>query len=118
MLKSFVKANNAEDVRFWEGYFAAQSYEYLVNSFYADPLRPLFERYCGGGALVLEGGCGLGNYLTSLKNLGGRPIGLDFGVSLLETVRKIQPDTPLVAGDVCGLPFSTGSFDVYYSGGV
>ena len=118
MLKSFVPAQSSQDVSFWEDYFAAQSYDYLVESFSTDPLRPLFERYCANGALVLEGGCGLGNYLPCLRALGGRPIGLDFGHDMLKQVRVRDEATPLTAGDVCALPFRDQSLDAYYSGGV
>jgi SAM-dependent methyltransferase len=118
MLKSFVKAQGSQEVSFWEDYFSAQSFDYLVDSFTTDPLRPLFEKYCSGGARVLEGGCGLGNYLPCLRALGAKPIGLDFGVDMLSKVRQRDPRTPLSAGDVCALPFRDASLDVYYSGGV
>jgi SAM-dependent methyltransferase len=121
MLKSYAKVRHAadsQDVVFWEDYFAAQSFDYLVRSFATDPLRPLFEEYCAGGARVLEGGCGLGNYLPCLEDLGARPIGLDFGVDMLKNVRRRHAPTPLIAGDVCALPFRDQTFDVYYSGGV
>lgn len=118
MLKSYSKAQGAQETAFWEDYFASQSYDYLVQSFSSDPLRPLFERYCSNGALVLEGGCGLGNFLPCLRNLGGRPIGLDFAADMLMQVRKHDTITPLTAGDVCNLPFPDKTFDAYYSGGV
>jgi ubiquinone/menaquinone biosynthesis C-methylase UbiE len=118
MLKSFVPAQGSQEVSFWEDYFASQSFDYLVQSFSTDPLRPLFERYCAGGARVLEGGCGLGNYLPCLRGLGARPIGLDFGVDMLKQVRRRDAPTPLTAGDVCALPFRDQTLDVYYSGGV
>src|SRR6185295_15073054 len=88
------------------------------QSFSSDPLRPLFVKYCSGGALVLEGGCGMGNYLVCLRDLGARPIGLDFGVDMLKQVRLRDPRTPLTAGDIWKLPFRDASLDAYYSGGV
>ena len=118
MLKSFVPAQSSQDVSFWEDYFAAQSYDYLVGSFGTDPLRPLFERYCSKGARVLEGGCGLGNYLPCLRALGAHPVGLDFGHDMLKQVRVRDELTPLTAGDVCALPFRDQTLDAYYSGGV
>lgn len=118
MLKSFVRARGSQEVSFWEEYFSAQSFDYLVGSFPTDPLRPLFERYGAGGARVLEGGCGLGNYLACLRQVGARPIGLDFGVDMLHEVHRREPLTPLAAGDVGALPFGNATFDVYYSGGV
>jgi SAM-dependent methyltransferase len=118
VLKSFIRAQGSQEVSFWEDYFSSQSFDYLVASFNTDPLRPLFERYCSNGALVLEGGCGLGNYLPSLRALGAKPLGLDFGVDLLREVRRREQATPLTAGDICALPFGDKTFDVYYSGGV
>lgn len=118
MLKSFLRARGSQEVSFWEEYFAAQSFDYLVGSFPSDPLRPLFQQYCSRGARVLEGGCGLGNYLPCLRSIGARPIGLDFGVEMLKQVRRREPHTPLAAGHVGALPFRDASLDVYYSGGV
>jgi SAM-dependent methyltransferase len=118
MLKSFVPAQGSQEVSFWEEYFSAQSFDYLVRSFSTDPLRPLFEQYCSNGAVVLEGGCGLGNYLPCLRGLGARAIGLDFGVEMLQQIRRRERSTPLAAGDVCALPFRNETLDAYYSGGV
>ena len=118
MLKSFLRTRGSQEVSFWEEYFAAQSFDYLVGSFPSDPLRPLFSRYCSGGARVLEGGCGLGNYLPSLRNLGARVVGLDFGIDMLREVRRREPRIPLTAGDISALPFRDATLDVYYSGGV
>jgi len=118
MLKAFLDSRHAEDVAFWEKYFSVQSFEYLVRSFDCDPIRPLIERYCSGGALVLEGGCGLGNYVACLRRIGSRPVGLDFGFSMLSEFKRIEPASLLTAGDVSALPFRDGVFDVYYSGGV
>ena len=118
MLKAFMDTKHAEETAFWEQYFSPQSFEYLVRSFECDPLKPLFERYCAAGALVLEGGCGLGNYVSSLQRMGRRPVGLDFAVSMLSKFKVIDPSSWLAAGDVCRLPFGSGVFDVYYSGGV
>lgn len=118
MLKAYSRAREAQETAFWEDYFRAQSYDYLVQSFSTDPLLPLFKQYCSGGARVLEGGCGLGNYLPGLRALGGRPIGLDFVVEMLQELRRRDTITPLTAGDVFNLPFHDGAFDAYYSGGV
>lgn len=118
MLKSFLRSRGSQEVSFWEEYFAVQSFDYLVRSFSTDPLRPLFMQYCAGGTRVLEGGCGLGNYLPCLRELGARPVGLDFGVDMLHAVHQRDPVTPLVAGDVCRLPLGNQTVDVYYSGGV
>ena len=76
MLKSFLKTVRASDAEFWDEYFSIQSFDYLVDLFDSDPLHGLFRKYCSAGTRVLEGGCGLGNYLASIKGLGGRPIGL------------------------------------------
>lgn len=117
MLKAFLDSRHAEETAFWEGYFSLQSFEYLVRSFRYDPIRPLFERYCRD-ALVLEGGCGLGNYVTCLEALGARVVGLDFSTRMLSEFKRLRPGSRLIAGDVCALPFGGQTFDVYYSGGV
>jgi len=83
-----------------------------------DPLRPLFEEFPGPGALVLEGGCGRGQYVAYYAARGVRMVGLDFATATLSRLRRADPALRLCGGDVGWLPFRSGAFRAYYSGGV
>lgn len=103
---------------FWEENWAVSEFEKAVSFCSVDPLRPLFEKYLRPGSLMLEGGCGMGNYVTYYSARGFRVIGLDFAQRALKTLKMRQPKLKLCGGDVSSLPFADGTFDLYYSGGV
>jgi SAM-dependent methyltransferase len=103
---------------YWEGNWENGEFERAVAFCAVDPLRPLFEKYLRPDSLMLEGGCGMGNYVTYYSARGFRVIGLDFAQRALMTLRKRQPRLTLCGGDVSSLPFADKTFDLYYSGGV
>lgn len=102
----------------WEENWKAGRFEQSVRFCAVDPLRPLFEKYSQEGSLLLEGGCGLGQYLAYYNWRGRRVIGVDFARQALKMLRLRQPRTDLSVGDVSMLPFADATFDLYYSGGV
>ena len=103
---------------FWEENWESGQFEESVRFMTVDPLRPLFERYLRPDSLMLEGGCGMGNYVSYYSARGFNVIGLDFAQKALKTLRTRQPNLKLCGGDVSRLPFADQSFDLYYSGGV
>lgn len=119
MLKMYDKQDHAGDTPdFWEDNWAAGEFEKSVSFCVVDPLRPLFEKYLRPDSLMLEGGCGMGNYVTYYSARGIRVIGLDFAQRALKTLKTRQPTLDLCGGDVSRLPFADKTFDLYYSGGV
>lgn len=119
MLKMYLTqahAGNTPD--FWEENWGASLFEDAVKFCAVDPLRPLFDRYLRPDSLMLEGGCGAGNYVTYYSARGYRVVGLDFAQRALKTLRTRQPAVTLCGGDVSRLPFADETFDLYYSGGV
>lgn len=119
MLKMYHQGHSSGDTAdFWEENWAAQDYYQAVQFCAVDPLRPLFARYATAGSRMLEGGCGMGNYVEYYSEKGVKVVGLDFARSTLNRIRQQSPGLRLCAGDVSALPFEDSSFDVYYSGGV
>jgi len=102
----------------WEENWRAGEFEQGVRFCAIDPLRPLFEKYLKRGGLMLEGGCGMGTYVTYYSARGFKVVGLDFAQSALKTLKTRQPHLALCGGDVSKLPFADRTFDLYYSGGV
>lgn len=119
MLKMYQKHSHAGNTPdFWEENWEASHFEESLRFCAVDPLRPLFEKYSKEGSLMLEGGCGLGQYLAFYASKGRRVIGLDFAQKALKTLHKRQEYLDLCGGDVSNLPFADETFDLYYSGGV
>ncbi|MGH9946970.1 MAG: class I SAM-dependent methyltransferase [Pyrinomonadaceae bacterium] len=103
---------------YWEENWEASHFEKSVKFSAVDPLRPLFEEFLRPNSLMLEGGCGMGNYISYYAGRGYRVVGLDFAQNALKTLRVRQPHLPLAGGDVSQMPFADKTFDLYYSGGV
>lgn len=119
MLKMYQKhAHSGNSVELWEENWAASAFNQTMQFCLVDPLRPLFEKYAPKGSVMLEGGCGMGQFVTFYTLKGVTVIGLDFAQRALNTLNRRVPKLPLCAGDVSKLPFADKSFDVYYSGGV
>lgn len=119
MLKMYHEQEDAGNTPdFWEENWEGSTFTESLRFCAIDPLRTLFEKYSKPGNLMLEGGCGLGQYLVFYKARGLNVIGLDFAQRALKNLKIRQPNLDLCGGDVSTLPFPDRSFDLYYSGGV
>ncbi len=69
--------------------------------------------------VVLDAGCGNGDYSASFVKGGARRVvGMDVSAGSLHTARAKVPVAPLYQASLSELPFPTGSFDVIWSWGV
>jgi SAM-dependent methyltransferase len=103
---------------FWETAWSDGAFEEALRFCDVDPLGPLLRRHARPGSRMLEGGCGRGQYVAYYSARGAHVVGLDFARDALSDLHRRLPDLRLCAGDVGALPFRSGSFDLYYSGGV
>lgn len=119
MLKMYHRhAETGASTAYWEEFGSEGTLADRVRFLEVDPLRPLFRRYLKPGATMLEGGCGRGQYVAYYAAQGVNVIGLDFARDWLAAIHREAPSLKLCAGDVGALPFRSGAFDLYYSGGV
>ena len=119
MLKMYhQRLHKGDSPALWEETWEQTSFEEALRFCEHDPLRPLFEQYTPPGTVMLEGGCGQGQYVAHYRARGVRVVGLDFAQSTLAILRSRYADLMLCTGDVSALPFRDGAFDLYYSGGV
>jgi SAM-dependent methyltransferase len=103
---------------YWEEFGGGSALADHLRFCEVDPLAPLFRRVLKPGAVMLEGGCGRGQYVAYYGARGVTVIGLDFAREWLKAAHTEIPSLRLCAGDVGALPFPDHCFDVYYSGGV
>jgi SAM-dependent methyltransferase len=68
--------------------------------------------------LIVEGGCGMGQYVVALRARGYNCIGVDFAAKTVAAVKKVLPDIPVEAADICRLNLDDESVDAYISLGV
>lgn len=119
MLKMYHRHGETGDSpAYWEEFGGGTTLAEHLRFCEIDPLAPLFRRVLRPGAVMLEGGCGRGQYVAYYGARGVTVIGLDFAREWLRAAHRELPALRLCAGDVGALPFPDRTFDVYYSGGV
>ena len=67
---------------------------------------------------ILEGGCGKGQLVYSLNNLGYDVYGVDFAKKTINKIKEIFPELKVSYGDITHLNFPDNFFDGYWSRGV
>jgi len=82
-------------------------------------LRSVLEKHLPrGSAWVLDGGCGIGRWVVTLREIGINVLGLDYARRTLARAKALWPGLPLVVGDVQHLPLADGQLAGYISLGV
>lgn len=118
MLKIFHKLTAGGSPEFWSQNWLGGDFERTLRGCDLNPLTHLFTKNLQPGMKMLEGGCGLGQFVAYFHDRGIRAVGLDFSQDTLKRIREWRPELRLCVGDVGELPFPDGTFDLYYSGGV
>lgn len=127
MLKLFLPASTrATEAEFWEKSWGSDDAEVAPlpdarendRICEAQPLWPVFEQYRRPDRLFFEGGCGPAHWVRYYARRGQRILGLDFAARTLERVRAVEPQTPVISGDIHAIPLGDGDAQLYYSGGV
>jgi ubiquinone/menaquinone biosynthesis C-methylase UbiE len=71
---------------------------------------------------LLEGGCGVGNYVVILSKLGFNVTGIEIDKERVEislkNIKKYKVNAKIVEGDIRKLPFKDNEFDYIFSHGV
>jgi SAM-dependent methyltransferase len=70
------------------------------------------------GAEILDGGCGLGDWVLYLSRKGYRTIGLDLSRKTIGQLKARFPEAEFAAGDIRATGFEDDRFDAYFSWGV
>jgi ubiquinone/menaquinone biosynthesis C-methylase UbiE len=119
MLKMYLNQTHAGDSsELWEENWRNTQFNQALHYCTIDPVRPLFEKYSKPKTVMLEGGCGMGQYVAFYTARGWTVVGLDFAQNTLNRLHTKIPHLTICAGDVSAMPFADESFDLYYSGGV
>ena len=67
------------------------------------------------GLVILDMGCGTGNYTEAIQQVTASVIGVDASMGMLKRARAKRSDLLLVCGDVTSLPFKSGTFDAAFA---
>src|SRR3954466_5886237 len=81
---------------------------------FADPARHALvgAARIGVGSRVLDVGCGSGEFLRLLTDLGATVAGIDPASAMVDLARALVPDADLRLGHAERLPWPEASFDV------
>jgi SAM-dependent methyltransferase len=110
--------SRAPTEEFWSEHWGGQDVTGLLAVARRSPLTALIESGLPRGGLVLEAGCGLGQYVILLRERGHRAVGADWSVDALRRGRGHAPGTPLAAMDLAALAIRAGAAAAYLSLGV
>ncbi|HZT24491.1 MAG TPA: class I SAM-dependent methyltransferase [Pseudolabrys sp.] len=69
------------------------------------------------GSRVLDGGCGLGDWVVWLTRAGYPTVGLDVSRLTISKLQSMFPEMEFAVGDIRATGFAGGSFDAYFSWG-
>ena len=108
----------AADREFWTEHWGRHSPQELLRIAETSPLTDLVLAGLPREGLVLEAGCGLGQYVVLLRARGHRALGVDWSPEALAACRRAYPETPLAVGDLTRLPLASRSLAGYVSLGV
>lgn len=107
-----------QDVDSWDRTWEDASITEAVRWAAICHLRPFFDRYFPRSGKILEGGCGLGQFVIYYRSRGYDIEGIDFSPLAVSRLKAFDPTLPVQVGDVTNLPYPGGAIQCYYSGGV
>src|SRR2546426_12097572 len=86
----------AAQQEFWTEHWGAHAVAEMLASARGSPLTALVTEALPAAGPVLEGGCGLGQYVLLLRERGWPAVGVDWSVEALAACRRAAP-APLAA---------------------
>jgi SAM-dependent methyltransferase len=102
---------------FWSEHWGGHTVNELLAIAAVSPLTSLITEALPREGVVLEAGCGLGQYVMLLRQRGWRAAGVDGSVTALATARRTAA-VPLAASDLRALAIRSGALAAYVSLGV
>lgn len=107
----------AADREFWSEHWGGRTPEQLLAIARTSPLTDLIVAALPKTGVVLEAGCGLGQYVLLLRERGWRAVGVDWSTDALAAARRVSP-VPLATMGLTALALRTGAIAAYVSLGV
>jgi SAM-dependent methyltransferase len=112
---------NAPNAGFWDQHwyhhFSPAIYQWAEQGALGWFKEP-FTHYLPRNGRILEAGCGLGQYVLSLRVRGYDAEGVEWGTQTVESIRALYPDLPVRVGDVSRLEIPDHYYVGYISLGV
>ncbi len=110
--------NKKADENFWDGQWNQNSFEKAVTYVNSFKQYQITKEYTDKTLPVLEGGCGLSQWVYAMHHEGYNIIGVDYAKKTVERVKNLVPELDIREGNVFELDFPDGYFGTYCSWGV
>jgi SAM-dependent methyltransferase len=101
----------------WQGCLSPTIYENAEQG-HLGYYQGVFTKYLPRHGRILEAGCGLGQLVLALRQLGYDVEGVEWGKKTVQAVRSLRPDLPIRVADVTQLDVPDGYYAAYISLGV
>ena len=109
------------DAKFWDLHWEGiltEGIGSIMRNLEGSFLAQMMKKWLPKEGKILEGGCGLGQWVLYLKGKGYNIVGVDFAKATIKQVKNLFPDLPVIVGDILSLPFHNKAFSAYLSFGV
>lgn len=103
--------------RHWQDNFSDKLYKQAEQG-NLDQFEAFFARYLPKEDLILEAGCGLGQYVLALGVRGYKIEGVEWGRETVAFAKRNYPDLPVKVGDITQLDVPDNYYGAYISLGV
>jgi len=119
MIKKYLHDEYSNDEIFWD-----KNWENILNTYShtilsVDPkLVHAIMKHLVKPSRILEGGCGLSQYVRYFANHGFQIVGIDFAHETVHKINQAFPELDVRTGNIRALQFADNEFDAYFSGGV
>jgi SAM-dependent methyltransferase len=110
--------SRAATEEFWSEHWGGHDVDALLDVARRSPLTALVESGLPPAGMVVEAGCGLGQYVILLRERGHHAVGADWSVDALRRGRAHAAWAPFAAMDLAALAMKDGSAAAYLSLGV
>ncbi len=108
------------DPDYWDEHWSGTDLRKFITSHQGNGfiVPPVLKYLPDKEGLILEGGCGRGQFVYCLQRNGYRAVGIDFAERTVNAVKAAVPELDVRLGDVRKLPFADGEIAGYWSLGV
>ncbi len=116
--KRLVYIGEASTKSFWDKHWKSEEFEKLIKAKSNRFIVKNTQKYLPTGSKILEGGCGRGDKIYVLANMGYDVYGVDWAEITVGFINKYAPELKVTCQDVRSLSFYSNFFDGYWSLGV
>jgi len=119
--RELYKKVESDTKKSWEINWSRVGYEAITEIFNYPRVKKIIEiylNYLPKNGLILEAGCGLGQWAGYFQSKDYNIIGIDYNVPTINQAKSYNANLPLAVADVRSLPFKDNSIDTYLSFGV